>query len=440
VFERLTIGQLLERWRTELIGAGVVERDAWDHYRPAASDDLDSAERRLGRSLPPTYREFLSVSDGWPAGSGIVTGLRSASSVGWFRDIESEWYQIWRDIAVAEDPNELGFDVELMGRALVVSEPAERALLLDPDDFDAGTGEWACYTFSNWAPGASAVGRSFRAGLEHVYRSSLADQGVESVALVEASNIVERAYQAMLAGDLHGRALLEEELRLNWRAWLLAAQFDAFGAQPYASDFSTSVNHLWWGSLGGVTTEEALADQVLMNDLLPLYVVRLIEAGLNIDWEIHRAPDAVAARMRAHRAQISAGTGLLADFSYAPRFADKIEGARRQVVEGDLDAAWETVQAALPTWAPMSPHHLAPLGLYYDMDLRRLLTPPPQPTLPSPPTTPAGGHRVLTTTGARSPATEPANPATVVALSNRRQHSDRTLAVLQTPFRPTATP
>jgi hypothetical protein len=437
VFEQLTLAQLLDRWRSELVAVGSVATEVWDEHPPAEAGNLDLAERRLGRSLPPTYREFLSASDGWPVSDGSVSGLRTAASVGWFRDIESDWYEIWREIA-GDGPDGPGFDVELMARALVVSTPGDAALLLDPEDVDPETGEWACYTFSNWAAGASAVGRSFRDGLEHLYVCFVADHHVESPTLVEAGGVVEQAYQGMLGGDLTARALLDDWMQVSWRAWLLAAQFDAFGAQPFDSDLSDSVNSLWWGHLGAVTTEEALADRVLMDDLLPLYVVRLVETGRGADHEINRAPDPVAARMRTYVAQISAGTGLIADFSYTPQFAAGIDQARQFIAEDNLDAAWDLVLASLPTWTPMSPNHLAPLGLYYDRDLRRLLSP----TQPNPPPSAPGRQYIVASMIAAANGREVSGPdaATVTALPNRKQYSDRTLAVLRTPYQPRSAP
>ena len=52
--------------------------------------------------------------------------------IGWFRDLEREWYDMWRD----DRRGEL-WDVELMARAIVVSAPGEDALLLDPARVDA---------------------------------------------------------------------------------------------------------------------------------------------------------------------------------------------------------------------------------------------------------------------------------------------------------------
>lgn len=460
MFEHLTTGELLARWRAELIMAGTVQEQDWDRHGPAADAALQDAQQRLRRALPPSYREFLSLSDGWPMCGPFVNGLRTASDVGWFRDLEAEWYQIWRDGSLEHDPDDPGFDVTLLGRALVVSEPGEQALLLDPQDVDPETGEWACYTFSNWAPGSHEVGPSFRSGLEQLYRDFIAFNDVPSVTEAESGGVVERAYQAMLAGDLTARALLDDQVLLNWRAWALAAQFDLFGAAPHSQDSSISVQHLWWGQLRGKTEQEALTDDVVLNELVPMWVSRLVETQrAGIDWELLRAPEALRGRMRELLAQISDGTGPIADFSYCPRFSLEIDAARAQIAAGDLEAAWQTVLAALPIWTPMSPDHLAPVGLYFDKDLRRLLTPPPPPSPPPAPRPayPPGGlwdvehelppellealppewqsdHGQMTSAvWVRGSASEPPSPP---ARLTSKLHSDRTLTVLAVPYRP----
>lgn len=144
---QLTVVQLLERWRGELVEAGLT---ATADVVPGQPDQVAALEQRLGRSLPPTYREFLEVCGGMLVTGALTDGLRPAGRVGWFRDVEREWLEVWREIADCEDVPDP--EVELMDRALVVSEPGDQALLLDPDDIDDATGGWACYTFSNFAP------------------------------------------------------------------------------------------------------------------------------------------------------------------------------------------------------------------------------------------------------------------------------------------------
>ncbi|MPQ97349.1 hypothetical protein GB931_05305 [Modestobacter sp. I12A-02628] len=406
----LTTRELLQRWRSEAVGEAIASPGAWDGHRgPAGAEALRTLEDRLGTPLPPSYRQFLSVCDGWPATRGFIAGLAPTPAVGWFRDLEPDWVQIWLEM----EP--------MVGRTLMVSKPGGDVLLLDPGDVDPESGEWACSRF--WKEGPVPLGRSFRAGLEDLYRDFLSyGDPIPSVTLDQAADDVEQAYLAILAGDLTARDRLEEVLTTTWRAWLLAAQFDAFGAGSAVSDHSTSVNHLWWG-IGDVSTDEALVDQVLIEDLLPLYVVRMVESGLNAEYQAGRAPRAVADEIRRLLAEIADGSGPAAVFSYAPEFSTQVEVARGQIAAGEPDAAWHTVRAALPTWRPMSSNHLAPLGLYYDKDLRRALAHPnrvdQQVHEPAVPSVPAGA----------------APRATPSVVPGDQLHPGRLLEVLRTPFR-----
>lgn len=236
MLEQLTMGQLLEHWRDELVRTGLAASADTVPTRPVVIEDL---ERRLGRPLSPSYREFFAACSGMSVTGALTQGLRPAQDVGWFRDLESDWLQTWRE--TADDPDDPGPDVELMSRALLISKPGDEALLLDPCEVDPASGEWACYTFSNFAPGAERVGPSFRSGLESVYRSFLAVHDVSSVTLDEYEQAIDDTYQALLAGDLAQRDQLEVLAENSWRARLLAAQFDAFGAPFRGLDTSTTI-------------------------------------------------------------------------------------------------------------------------------------------------------------------------------------------------------
>ena len=72
-------GDLLRRWNQELLQSeSIREREAvlpdldpaarasgWLGFPGASEGQLQAAEARLGRRLPPSYRSFLQVSNGW---------------------------------------------------------------------------------------------------------------------------------------------------------------------------------------------------------------------------------------------------------------------------------------------------------------------------------------------------------------------------------------
>jgi hypothetical protein len=76
--------------------------------KPASEEAIESLERRLGVTLPPSYRSFFLLADGaWAQpGWGLVglaggpddenvPGILDAARVGWFRDREPSYVDIW---------------------------------------------------------------------------------------------------------------------------------------------------------------------------------------------------------------------------------------------------------------------------------------------------------------------------------------------------------
>lgn len=383
MFEQLSWTELLRRWSDELrqFAPDLLDAlpsrgaDRWVGAAPATAEQIAAAEARLGVTLPPSYREFLTITDGWPATGDFVTGIRPVGEVGWFRDLERSWFEIWRDIAVAEGLSDDDEDHALMGRALVVSTPGGDALLLDPARVDPASGEWFCCRFSNAAAGPSDASTSFKQGMERVHDRFVARRVDSGPSIEVVDDTVEAAFRRSLAGDLSAGAVFHEAAPMSWRAWALACQFDAFACGAGEYDWAMNIHYLWRGGLGSVSAEQALTDPVVLDELVPLWLVRLLDAKRSVDSDVHYAPPQVAERMRTHLAAIESGTGIVADFSYAPEFAAGVREARR-LLAGDPDAAWRTILDHLPAWQPRAPHHLAPLGLRYDKDLRRLIDPP----------------------------------------------------------------
>lgn len=144
----------------------MVER-GWLGYGPATEEMIGAAERRLGTRLPPSYRQFLAISDGWRNTSPFIDDLLPVGEVGWFRDVSRDWLMAWAGgagvdqeglaVLLGERPAEedegepdVMPEVTLMVRALQISGRGDSAvLLLDPADVGPD-GEWRGYFFANW--------------------------------------------------------------------------------------------------------------------------------------------------------------------------------------------------------------------------------------------------------------------------------------------------
>ncbi len=142
----------------------------WMGMDGASQDDIAATEQRLGRSLPPSYREFLLQSNGWHYPSAFIYKLLPVSEIDWFRNLHQDWYDTW--IEAAREYGELspitdedyfvygapqdwckfrdGYWIE----TLTISEIGDSAVyLLNPMVIDSN-GEWEAWFFSNGGPGA----------------------------------------------------------------------------------------------------------------------------------------------------------------------------------------------------------------------------------------------------------------------------------------------
>lgn len=105
--------------------------------RSKANDlQIEALEKRIDRTLPPSYRQFLAVTNGWQLVSMEIEQLREVASVAWY----SERHQ---DTIDALD--RLGFDRTLVGIMQISLEVSEsergHTILLNPDVVDLD-GEW----------------------------------------------------------------------------------------------------------------------------------------------------------------------------------------------------------------------------------------------------------------------------------------------------------
>ena len=159
LIERLDLGEP-SSFRDPRVTAGLIAA-GWLGSPPAGEELLATAEARLGTRLPPSYRSFLAVSNGFLQPDLIVPRLRPADEIGWYGDIEPESVAIWAEFAEPGEP--IGrlagclqvSDAELVGDAVYLLDPTRRA----------GDGEWDAYFFASWVPGVERY-PSFHALME----------------------------------------------------------------------------------------------------------------------------------------------------------------------------------------------------------------------------------------------------------------------------------
>ncbi|WP_035140782.1 SMI1/KNR4 family protein [Fischerella sp. PCC 9605] len=142
----------------------------WLGLRGATEVQITALETRLGQKLPPSYRAFLLVSNGWP-GEGIYGGMNTllmAEQVDWFINRHADWIETWgsnyNDVSIPDEiyftygsmQNSVHLRVEYLLKTLQISdtdgEPG-RVWLLNPQVIFSD-GEWEAWDFANYYPGA----------------------------------------------------------------------------------------------------------------------------------------------------------------------------------------------------------------------------------------------------------------------------------------------
>ncbi|GFE17935.1 hypothetical protein Sgleb_59820 [Streptomyces glebosus] len=129
-----------------------VVRDGWLGFAPATPDEVTAAEARLGRTLPPSLREFLLATNGWRDAGCFIYRLAGTSELAWLAETEdSSWIEAYSDTEFADEDEGEEPEGEILARSLRLSLEGDAAvMLLDPKDIDE-RGEWAGYWLASWS-------------------------------------------------------------------------------------------------------------------------------------------------------------------------------------------------------------------------------------------------------------------------------------------------
>jgi hypothetical protein len=149
-----------------------VEDDDEDFYEKARQllssntlemleEDILAAENRLGIKLPPSYRSFLKVSNGWPEMGAAEPGkLWSANQIQWLRDQDPETIERWAnsesDISPEEhlyyrdvDENSCFYREAYLQNTLAISAYGDACILLLSPEVVDDDGEWECWKLAS---------------------------------------------------------------------------------------------------------------------------------------------------------------------------------------------------------------------------------------------------------------------------------------------------
>ncbi|MFE3147305.1 SMI1/KNR4 family protein [Streptomyces sp. NPDC059218] len=343
-------------------------RARWLGFPPASEERIAAMEERLGRRMPPSYREFLKVSDGWQHAGGFIWLLAGTTDACWHNN-ESGLADVFEEYLDDDAGPDEQREVDIWRRGLQLDVESDIThVLLDPEDVD-GDGEWAVYTWASWRaapPERYANFAEFMRGMYqefHSLRARPADGEPEFAndTTRELDALVEQARLDALRGDWEraGHALDEAKEYGRPRAVGLGDQIRRLLGRTYMVYFE------------GVVTDPQYAPE-LLPALVAEHAAHSYRDDSTLMFHLGRAGDDVVSLAYATLEQIRNGTYR---YTAAGVFGEAVERARELARWGSTDGAWRTLMDALPAWQPLGPDLLAPLGWVADPLLGPLLTP-----------------------------------------------------------------
>ncbi len=196
----------LEKWSREFIAsasntthipADVID-SAWLGYPGATEEQITRVEARLDIHLPPSYREFLKVSNGWRQLTPFIYRVWSVEEIGWFFSRHQTWIDTFVNKQLkfqhytgqngssfklpyitdadylrygeAQDCSKIRY--EYLQTALEISDKGESTIYLLNPRVKTSDGEWEAWFFGDWLPGADRY-PSFQDMMEAEYANFL---------------------------------------------------------------------------------------------------------------------------------------------------------------------------------------------------------------------------------------------------------------------------
>ncbi|MER5650694.1 SMI1/KNR4 family protein [Streptosporangium sp. NPDC002524] len=144
----------------------------WLGATGASETELARHEERLGVRLPPSYREFLQVTNGWDKKTYSSLHLLPVAELGWTRDVDPYLAEVWGPKPSSPDISDEDYFVygagqdpmhirdEYMPGTLYISEYLEGQVYLLNPHIVMSDGEWEAWSFATWKPGVTRF-RSF---------------------------------------------------------------------------------------------------------------------------------------------------------------------------------------------------------------------------------------------------------------------------------------
>jgi SMI1 / KNR4 family (SUKH-1) len=142
-----------KEWLTKwLISLGYSGEVKWLGREGATEAAIQQAEERLKLRLPPSYRQFLVVSNGWSMLNNFVGGLRRVEEVDLFSNTEPKFYQFVKEFEKSlqeEDRRKIGHGVT--DKLLQIGDPVVDAVTVYMSSEQKKGNEFVVWEFIPWA-------------------------------------------------------------------------------------------------------------------------------------------------------------------------------------------------------------------------------------------------------------------------------------------------
>ena len=175
-----------------------VYESGWLGYPGATEAQISHVEHRLNVTFPPSYREFLKITNGWRQTTPFINRIWAIEDVEWFSVRHHKWIEMFtirhskklctrsshnkvrshvsivdQDYFIYGDNQDCSqVRVEYLQTALEISEKGESSIYLLNPQVITEDGEWEAWFFCDWLPGADRY-RSFQDMMQAEYRNFL---------------------------------------------------------------------------------------------------------------------------------------------------------------------------------------------------------------------------------------------------------------------------
>ncbi|WP_207632847.1 SMI1/KNR4 family protein [Foetidibacter luteolus] len=167
-----------------MIERGVLSREAaeskWLGYPPATKLQIKAKEKLLGTNLPPSYKQFLLISNGFSYTSFFLDNLLPIQQIDWAIQTEdSVWLEYDFDIDISdeeyacydENQDSARYRHQYLKQSLKISNWYDgMCIFLNP--VIKHNLEWEVLEYANWKPGANRY-KSFKDFLVKTHNTNL---------------------------------------------------------------------------------------------------------------------------------------------------------------------------------------------------------------------------------------------------------------------------